>query len=126
MEGTVLHEIRYIVDDKGERRAVVLTWEDYETLRSAVSPQSDLLIGLSDSELHALAEGMLSPKHQERLGELLRLNREGQISEREQEDLDQFLAQVDSMNTLRARAKYTLQRRGERGPDRVAERDDSC
>jgi hypothetical protein len=117
MERTVSHEIRYIVDDKGERRAVVLTWEDYENLRAAISPESDLLIGLSDSELHALAEGMLSPKHQERLDELLRLNCEGQISDDEQKELDDFLAQIDSMNMLKARAQYTLQQRGEKGQD---------
>lgn len=114
MERTVSHEIQYIVDDTGQRRAVVLTWEDYEALRAAVSPESDLLIGLSESELRALADGMLSPKHQERLNELLRLNREGQISRREQEELDQFLAQVDSMNTLKARATYTLQQHAEK------------
>jgi len=114
MERTVSHEIQYIVDDTGQRRAVVLTWEDYEALRAAVSPESDLLIGLSESELRVLAEGMLSPKHQERLNELLRLNREGQISRRQQAELDQFLAQVDSMNTLKARATYTLQYRREK------------
>jgi hypothetical protein len=115
MERTMSHEIQYIVDDTGQRRAVVLTWEDYEALRAAVSPESDLLIGLSESELHALAEGMLSPKHQERLDELLQLNREGQISDREQKELDRFLAQIDPMDTLKARAAYALQHHREKG-----------
>ena len=114
MEQTsVSPQIQYIVDDDGQRTAVVLKWEDYQSLRSWVSSDPELLVGLSESELEALAEGMLSPSHQERLSELLRCSREGELSGVEPRELDQLLARVDSMNTLKARAMYTLRQAGE-------------
>lgn len=44
--------------------------------------------------------------------ELLRRNREEQLSADEEEELDRLLEQVDYMNVLKARAMYTLQQRG--------------
>jgi hypothetical protein len=73
----------------------------------------DLLVGLDESELQALAEGMLSPSHQERLDELLQRNRKGVLNDDQERELDQLLARVDSMNILKARALRTLQRLGE-------------
>jgi hypothetical protein len=92
-----------------------LEWaqEDYQSLQTRVSPDPELLIGLDESELRALAEGMLSPSHQERLRDLLQRNRTGQLSKDEESELDRLLAHVDSMNILKARALRTLQRLGE-------------
>ena len=73
----------------------------------------DLLVGLCESELQALADGTLSPGHQERLDELLQLNRKGVLNDDEERELDQLLARVDSMNVLKARALRTLQQLGE-------------
>jgi hypothetical protein len=70
----------------------------------------DVLMNLSGPELQALAEGMLSPPHQQRLGELLQRNRAGTMSSAEETELDRLLEHVDHMNVLKARAKYTLQR----------------
>lgn len=105
--------VQYIVNDQGRRTAVVLRLEDYQSLQARISPDPELLIGLDESELQALAEGMLSPSHQDQLRDLLQRNREGQLSNDEESELDQLLAHVDSMNILKARALRTLQRLGE-------------
>ena len=56
-----------------------------------------------------MAEGILSPRYQERLNELLQHNREGVLSDDEEQELDLLLEHIDHMNTLKARATYTLQ-----------------
>ncbi len=118
MEQTdVSPQVQYIVNDQGRRTAVVLRWEDYQFLQARMSAGSDLLIGLSESELRALAEGMLSPSHQERLSDLIQRNREGRLGQDEEEELDRLLAQVDSMNILKARAQRTLQLLGQSEKD---------
>ena len=101
--------IRYLVEENGQRVGVVLSWEDYRSLQAALSEDPDLLLGLSEAELQALAEGMLSSAHQSRLDELLRRNREEGLSPEEERELDRLLELVDSMNVLKARAMYTLQ-----------------
>jgi hypothetical protein len=88
-----------------------LTWEDYENLQAAFSTDPDLLRNLNEAELQALAEGMLSSRYQERLDELLLRNREQGLSPNEERELDALLEQVDTMNTIKARAMYTLQQR---------------
>jgi hypothetical protein len=101
-------QVQYIVNDQGRRTAVVLKWEDYQSLQARISPDPELLVGLTESELRALADGMLSPSHQERLADLLQRNRERNLSQAQQDELDQLLAHVDSMNVLKARALRTL------------------
>ena len=106
-------QIQYIVNDQGRRTAVVLKWQDYQSLQARISPDPELLVGLDESELRALADGMLSPSHQERLTDLLQRNRESHLSKDEESELDQLLAHVDSMNILKARALRTLQQLGQ-------------
>lgn len=89
----------------------MLTWEDYENLQATLSTDPDLLRNLNEAELKALAEGMLSSRYQERLDELLQRNREQELSSGEERELDDLLEYVDTMNTLKARAMYTLQQR---------------
>ena len=105
--------VQYIVEESGQRTGVVLGWEDYQAfqvaLRTAFSPDPDLLVGISEPELQVLAEGILSPRYQERLNELLQRNREGALSDDEEQELDLLLEHIDHMNTLKARAPYTLQ-----------------
>jgi hypothetical protein len=102
-------KVQYIVNDDGQRTAVVIKWEDYVTLQDRLSPDPAVLTGLSESELRALAEGLLSPGRQARLDELLERNREGVLDDGEQKELDQLLVHIDSMNILKARALHTLQ-----------------
>jgi hypothetical protein len=103
-------KIQYIVDDNGHRTAVVIKWEDYQHLQARLESDPDLLVGLTEFELRVLAESMLSPGRQERLDHLLRRNREGKLDTAEEDELDQILAGIDSMNVLKARAAYTLQK----------------
>lgn len=110
MEGIrVPSPVQYLVEENGQRTGVVLSWEDYQNLQAAVSTDPDLLVGLDETELQVLAEGMLSAPHQKRLDELLQLNREARLSPSEQIELDRLLEYIDSMNALKARAIYTLQ-----------------
>jgi len=106
--------IRYLVEEDGRRVGVVLTLEEYQSLKAALSGDPDLLPGLSEAELRALAQGVLSSAHQERLNELLRRNREEGLSPDEERELDRLLELVDSMNVLKARAAYTLQQRAKK------------
>jgi len=78
---------------------------------------SEMLIGVSQDELEALAEGLLAPASQDRLDELLRQNANSQLSADEQCELDLLLGRVDQLNILKARARYTLrhQRTGATG-----------
>ena len=69
---------------------------------------SELLVGLSDEELDALADSMLSPSAQGHLDELLKRNAEGRLPAAEQRELDQLLARVDQLTILKTRARYTL------------------
>jgi hypothetical protein len=69
---------------------------------------SEFLIGLNLDELQALAESSLSPKAQIQLQELLIKNSENHFSNEETEIIDRLLAQVDQLNILKTRARYTL------------------
>jgi hypothetical protein len=69
----------------------------------------ELLINVSPTELHALAAMSLAPDQQTQLSNLLTRNTEASISPEEIVILDQLLEQVDQLNILKARAKYTLQ-----------------
>lgn len=109
MEGTIsLTPIRYLVDEEGHRESVVINLRDYELLQRALTDDPDLLIGMSETELRGLAEGMLSLSYQERLDALLQANRAGDLSKQEAAELQDLLDMVDVMNTLKARALYTL------------------
>ena len=69
---------------------------------------SELLVGLSDDELEALAGGLLAPAAQSRLDELLERNAEGRLAPDEQAELDRLLARIDQLTILKTRARYTL------------------
>jgi len=70
--------------------------------------ESELLVGMSDDELEALADGKLAPSAQTRLDELLVRNGRNQLSADEQSELDGLLARVDQLTILKTRARYTL------------------
>ena len=62
---------RYIIDEQGERIGVLLDLEEYQQLTRLSPPDTDLLVGLSEAELQALAHSALAPAEQERLDDLL-------------------------------------------------------
>jgi hypothetical protein len=76
-----------------------------------MSEDSELLIGLSDGELDALADSKLAPSAQARLDELLARNTENKLSAEQQAELDRLLDRVDQLTILKTRAKYTLHQR---------------
>ena len=73
-----------------------------------MSRDSELLVGLSDDELEALADSMLAPSAQAQLGELLRRNAGNQLGADERDELDRLLARADQLTVLKTRARYTL------------------
>jgi hypothetical protein len=99
--------VQYITNAQGEKVGVLLNLETYQQLTN-LSLDSELLIGLSIDELQALAESSLFPKTQMQLQELLIKNSQNQLSKVETETLDKLLAQVDQLNIIKTRARYTL------------------
>lgn len=99
--------VQYVTNAQGEKVGVLLDLETYQQLTN-LSINSELLIGLSLDELEALAESSLFPKTQIELQELLIKNSETNLSNEEAETLDRLLAQVDQLNIIKTRARYTL------------------
>ncbi|MCC5602690.1 hypothetical protein [Nostoc favosum] len=99
--------VQYVTNAEGKKVGVLLDLESYQQLTN-LSVDSELLIGLNLDELQALAESYLSPKAQIQLQELLVKNSENDLSHDETETLDRLLAQVDQLNILKTRARYTL------------------
>ena len=73
-----------------------------------MSNDPEVLLGLSNGELEALAEGMLAPSIQARLDDLIARNRERQLSSAESAELDRLLIRTDQLTLVKTRAKYTL------------------
>ncbi|MBD2566922.1 hypothetical protein [Anabaena lutea] len=99
--------VQYITNTQGDRVGVLLNLETYQQLTN-LSADTELLIGLSLDELQALSETSLSVNSQIQLDELLMKNSENQLSNEESETLDKLLAQVDQLNIIKTRARYTL------------------
>ncbi|MCC5665970.1 hypothetical protein LC653_19110 [Nostoc sp. CHAB 5784] len=99
--------VQYVTNAQGEKVGVLLDLETYQQLTN-LSIDSELLIGLSLDELQALAESSLFPKTQTQLQELLIKNSETNLSNQEAETLDRLLVQVDQLNIVKTRARYTL------------------
>ncbi|MCH7725768.1 MAG: hypothetical protein IH991_04705 [Planctomycetes bacterium] len=76
--------------------------------RNVMSGDLELLVGLSDDELEALADSLLAPTAQARLDELLDRNAENELVASEQAELDRLLARVDQLTILKTRARDTL------------------
>ena len=76
-----------------------------------MSSDSEILVGLSQEELEALADSMLAPSAQSRLDDLLERNAQGQLGANDQVELDRLVARVDQLTILKTRAKFTLHQR---------------
>ena len=70
---------RYIIDEQGERIGVLLDLEEYQQLTRLTPPDAELLVGLSEAELQALAHSALAPAEQDRLNDLLARNADGRL-----------------------------------------------
>ena len=100
--------VHYVTNQQGERVGVMLDLETYYRLTNSLRSDPELLTDLSLDELQVLAESMLAPKEQGELERLLVKNRETQLSADENDLLDKILAQVDRLNIIKTRARYTL------------------
>jgi hypothetical protein len=103
----MVESVQYITNTQGERVGVLLNMETYQQLTNSPT-DSELLIGLTEDELQALAETCLSVKNQTELDHLLIKNSDHQLSDEEIETLDRLIAQIDQLNILKTRARYTL------------------
>ena len=74
----------------------------------ATLEDEDLLSNISPAELHALSAIALAQPLQTQLSDLLDRNSENQLSPEDLIQLDRILEQVDQLNLLKARARYTL------------------
>jgi hypothetical protein len=100
-------EMQYVTDAQGNRVGVVLGLEAYEQLIRP-EPDKELLLNMSHAELEALAQSRLAISEQRRLDELLARNTAHSLSNSEQAELDHLLEQIDQLNILKTRARYTL------------------
>lgn len=100
--------VQYVTNQQGERVAVLLDLETYHQLTNSAVTDAELLDDLSSDELQALAESMLASASQAQLDELLTRNAQNQLTTDEIILLDRLLAQVDQLNIIKTRARYTL------------------
>ncbi|MBW4671592.1 MAG: hypothetical protein KME60_30245 [Cyanomargarita calcarea GSE-NOS-MK-12-04C] len=103
--------LQYVTNQDGERIGVLLDLQTYQQLTYS-SADNEILTGISLEELQALSESMLSPKAQVELNDLLARNADNMLSVEEKTNLDRLLAQVDQLNVLKTRARYTLKIKG--------------
>ena len=101
--------LRYMTNEQGARIGVVLDLAEYHRLIQQPL-DADLLPGLSQAELQALAQSRLAPAAQARLDELLARLAAAPLAAEETAELDQLLEQVDQLTILKTRARYTLAR----------------
>ncbi|MDX1687163.1 MAG: hypothetical protein R3248_04195 [Candidatus Promineifilaceae bacterium] len=104
-------QVQFVTDTEGNQVGVLLDIDLYHRLVSSEQEDPELLTDLSEDELQALAESQLGPARQARLDELLARHQEQSLSEEETAELDYLLEQVDHLNTLKTRARYTLQQK---------------
>ena len=58
------------------------------------------VIGFSKEELKVLAESVVAPDRQQRIAELLEINRRQQLSAKNEAELDELLAEADHIHRL--------------------------
>lgn len=100
--------VQYVTNQQGERVGVLLDLDTYHRLVKTSPTDEELLVGLSVEELQALANSHLASTEQAQLNQLLSQNAEAQLSADTTAMLDLLLTQVDSLTTLKTRARYTL------------------
>lgn len=104
--------LQYVTNQDGERVGVLLDLETYQRLKNTSAEDDEILTDLSLDELFALSESMLSPKTQVELNDLLARNNDKMLSVEEKVHLNNLLTQVDQLNILKTRARYTLKIKG--------------
>ena len=98
---------RFVTNAQGERVGVILDLATYEQMLVS-QDDPEILTGMTEVELTALAENKLAPEAQQQLQRLSEKSGEQTLSSAEIEQLDYLLGQIDYLNILKARARYTL------------------
>ena len=101
----------YLTNEQGDRIGVLLDLEEYQQLASLATSDPEVLVGLSEAELQALAQSSLAPAEQVRLNDLLSRHADTQLTDEEQVELDRLLDHVDQLTILKTRSRYTLAHR---------------
>ena len=101
---------RFVTNAQGERVSVILDLETYEQMLAS-QDDPEILTGMAEVELTALAESKLAPEAQQQLKRLSEKSGGQTLSKNESEDLARLLEQIDYLNILKARARYTLLRK---------------
>lgn len=100
--------VQYVTTEQGKQVGVLLDIATDQRLLASASEDPELLTGLSQEELEAMAHSKLAPEMQAQLDELLANQQERVSSADEEAPLDRLLAQVDQLTTLKTRARFTL------------------
>lgn len=101
-------DVQYITNEQGEKTGVLLDFATYRQFRLSTVDDPELLVGMSQAELEALATGQLASNAQEQLAILLAKEKAGTLSRKESVELDNLLSQIDQLTILKTRARYTL------------------
>jgi len=101
-------QVQYLTNEQGQRTAVLLDVADYHHLVEGIPTDSELLWGMSQSELEALANSRLAPDEQSRLDMLLNEQKQQPLSDLQNGEMDRLLMQADQLTILKTRARYTL------------------
>lgn len=73
----MVEQVQYVTNERGERVGVLLNLETYQQLVISRTKDAEILVGLSQGELQALAEIKLGASEQNLLDELLKKMRMG-------------------------------------------------
>lgn len=101
-------QVQYLTNEQGQRTAVLLDVGYYRRLVEGNPTDPDLLWGMSQPELEALANSRLAPDEQTRLDVLLNEQKQHPLNAQQITELDRLLAQADQLTILKTRARYTL------------------
>ena len=100
--------IQYLTNERGETTGVLLDFATYHQIRLSAVDDPELLVGMSQAELEALAASQLAPNAQDQLEVLLTKQKAGTLSQEKSVELDSLLSQIDQLTILKTRARYTL------------------
>jgi hypothetical protein len=87
-----------------------------DTLPQGIQQELRVLESLSDDVLWAVARSKMAASKQRRWKRLLDKNRQGTLTESEQQDLEQLTAEGDRLTLSKAHAYLLLKERGHRIP----------
>ena len=101
-------QVQYLTNEQGQRTAVLLDVAHYRHLVEGIPTDPELLWGMSQFELEALANSRLAPDEQTRLDMLLSEQKQHALSEPQNGEVNRLLMQADQLTILKTRARYTL------------------